>query len=117
MASSTNATRLFWGTAWTSRTLLRVNCAPPRSRAADGYGAPLCSPQMKWPPNCPRMGSLWPRRYSPPGAQPSLIRTQYYAEEIDAEAGMFPPARRALMQGTHTGPALPAARQPVRGVN
>jgi hypothetical protein len=28
-----------------------------------------------------------------------MIRTQYFSEEIDAQAGMFPPARRALMTG------------------
>jgi hypothetical protein len=30
-----------------------------------------------------------------------MIRTQFYSEEIDAEGGMFPPARLALMQGSH----------------
>jgi hypothetical protein len=30
-----------------------------------------------------------------------LIKTQYFLEEIDAEGGMFPPARRLLMQGHH----------------
>jgi hypothetical protein len=29
------------------------------------------------------------------------IRTQYFSEEIDAEAGLFPPQRLALMEGGH----------------
>ena len=30
-----------------------------------------------------------------------LIKTQYFSEEIDAEGGMFPQERIALMQGKH----------------
>jgi hypothetical protein len=35
------------------------------------------------------------------GANHPLIKTQYYSQEIDAETGMFPPERRALMRGVH----------------
>jgi hypothetical protein len=35
------------------------------------------------------------------GRQHPLIRTQYYLEEIDDAAGLFPAARQALMRGDH----------------
>jgi hypothetical protein len=35
------------------------------------------------------------------GRQHPLVKTQFFSEEIDSLSGMFPPARRALMQGTH----------------
>ena len=38
------------------------------------------------------------------GRNHPLVKTQFFSEEIDAEGGMFPPARRAMMQGD----ALPA---------
>ena len=41
------------------------------------------------------------QRGPPPRPRPPPIRTQYYLEEIDAQAGLFPPNRRALMRGDH----------------
>lgn len=41
------------------------------------------------------------------GRDHPLVRTQYFNEEIDAQTGMFPPARRALMRGDQ--PARDAA--------
>jgi hypothetical protein len=38
------------------------------------------------------------------GRQHPLIKTQYYSEEIDSQAGMFAAQRQSLMQGNH--PAL-----------
>ena len=44
MAASTNATRVFWGTAWTSRTLLaRELRAARRAEQADGFPAGVCA--------------------------------------------------------------------------
>ena len=40
------------------------------------------------------------------GRNHPLIKTQFYSEDIDAEGGMFPPARRAMMQGEHSPPFL-----------
>jgi hypothetical protein len=36
-----------------------------------------------------------------------MVKSQFYSEEIDAECGMFPPARRALMRGMHPRQRLP----------
>ena len=44
------------------------------------------------------------------GRNHPLVRTQFYSEEIEAEAGMFPLSRQTLMQGDH-----PARTNPVAG--
>jgi len=36
-----------------------------------------------------------------------LVKTQYFSEEIDAEGGLFPPERQALMRGSHSPRAVP----------
>jgi hypothetical protein len=42
------------------------------------------------------------------GRNNPLIRTQYFSEEIDAEGGMFPFARRVLMLGSHSKEEYPS---------
>ena len=44
------------------------------------------------------------------GRNHPFVKTQYYSEEIDAEGGMFPAARIALMKGEHS-----AAVEPEKG--
>jgi len=41
------------------------------------------------------------------GRHHPLIRTQFFSEELIDTAGMFPPARRALMQGSHLPQSSP----------
>lgn len=36
------------------------------------------------------------------GRNHPLVKTQYFSEEIDAEGGLFPPERQALMRGKHS---------------
>jgi hypothetical protein len=43
------------------------------------------------------------------GRNNPLVRTQYFSEEIDAEGGMFPLGRRALMIGAHSKQIMPTA--------
>jgi hypothetical protein len=43
------------------------------------------------------------------GRSHPLIKTQFYGEEIDAEGGMFPPARLAMMVGEHVELQSPEA--------
>jgi hypothetical protein len=40
-----------------------------------------------------------------------MVRTQYYSEDIDAEGGLFPPARLALLQGIHPPQTTPQPGQ------
>ena len=109
MAASTNATRVFWGTAWTSQTLLareyKAALAAERQDGirrvwrltADEVGAEVAAYQKFVAAQVAKLGRNHP-----------LIKTQFYSEDIDAESGMFPPARRAMMQGEHS-PALSPA--------
>jgi hypothetical protein len=43
------------------------------------------------------------------GRDHPMVKTQYFSEEIDAEAGMFPPERQALMVGEHAHRTAPLA--------
>jgi hypothetical protein len=102
MAASTNATRVFWGTAWTSKTLLARELRAAREaekldgiqrvflRNGEQVGLEVKAYQRHLAEQVARLGRQHP-----------MIKTQYYSEEIDAEGGMFPPARRALMWGDH----------------
>jgi len=102
MAASTNATTVLWGTAWTSETLLAQSIAQLRHlEARDGQkrvflydadvvGAEVPSYDVYVKSEVARLGRNHP-----------LIKTQYYLEEIDAQGGLFPELRRALMRGDH----------------
>jgi hypothetical protein len=102
MAASTNATRVFWGTAWTSNTLLaREEQAARALQDADGI-------QRVWKLTCdqvaaevPPYGNFVADQVARLGRNHPMVRTQYYSEQIDAEGGLFPPERLALIYGTH----------------
>ncbi len=128
MAASTNATRVFWGTAWTSRTLLArelraaleaerqdileaSSAGEPRQAGlfvrrrafvltADQVGAEVPAYKKFVEGEIAKLGRLHP-----------MIRTQYFSEAIDAESGMFPERRVALMQGSHPRQAAPRTGQ------
>jgi len=102
MGASTNATTVLWGTAWTGKTLLarsikylkRLEAKDGRRRVfkydADVVGAEVPAYARYVAGEVDRLGRNHP-----------LIKTQYYLEEIDAEGGLFPNLRRALMRGEH----------------
>lgn len=103
MASSTNATRVFWGTAWTSRTLLARELRSAReAEKTDSIRRAFVITADDVARELPAYGKFVAGQVARLGRSHPMIRTQYYAEEIDAEAGMFPSSRRALMQGSHT---------------
>ncbi len=111
MSASTNATRVFWGTSWTSQTLLaqqmrRSKAAEQRDGiqrvfrlTADDVGAEVSTYRAHVQEIVERLG-----RGNP------FVRTQYFSEEIDGEGGMFPPERLARMRS-----AIPAASVPQPG--
>jgi hypothetical protein len=111
MAASTNATRVFWGTAWTSRTLLARELRAARlAEQEDGV-------QRTWVLTADQVGLEVPayRKFVDEqivrlGRNNPLVRTQYFSEEIDGEAGMFPLSRRMLMLGSHK-----VAHEPLAG--
>jgi len=109
MAASTNATRIFWGTAWTSDTLLaREEKAALAQQAADGI-------QRVWRLTCdqvaaevPAYGQFVADQIAKLGRHHPMVRTQYYSEDIDADGGLFPPERLAQLYGIHPPQVWPA---------
>lgn len=102
MGASQNATIVYWGTAWTSRTLLAKTIARLQAdERADGRRRVfIVTPEQVADEN-PDYGAFVANQVRKHGRQHPLIKTQYYNETIDDAGGMFPPARRALMQGHH----------------
>lgn len=101
MAASTNATRVFWGTAWTSRTLLarELRAAQDAERASQGQirrAFVLAAPDIA--KELPAYGEFVAGQVARLGRNHPMVKTQYFSEEIDGEGGMFPAARLALMQ-------------------
>jgi hypothetical protein len=108
MGASTNVTTVLWGTAWTSRTLLaRTVRALERLEARDGVRRVFAVPWPRVAAEVPAYGAYVRGEIDRLGSAHPLIRTQYALEEVDAEAGLFPPARQERMRGTHTPHAAP----------
>ena len=108
MAASTNATRVFWGTAWTSRTLLaRELAAAQVTEQRDGIKRVFILTADQVAAEVPVYGAFVAEQIAKLGRHNPMVLTQYFSQTIDAEAGMFPPARAALLHGAHlslTGP-------------
>lgn len=108
MRAAYNATCLMCGTAWTSESLLeRERRQAAEAELRDGrkyvYLVDADEVGLCHPPYAEFVGKEIARL----GRQHPLIRTQYFNETIDAQAGMFNPGRRALMQGDREGYACP----------
>ena len=102
MAASTNATRVFWGTAWTSRTLLARELRAAREKEAqDGKKRVFVLTADDVRAEVPAYGDYVAEQVAKLGRNHPLIRTQYFSEMIDAEGGMFNARRIALMHGGH----------------
>jgi hypothetical protein len=102
MAASTNATRVFWGTAWTSQTLLaRELRAAREAERADGIQRVFVMDADQVRKEAPAYGKFVDGEIQKLGRQHPMIKTQFFSEEIDGEGGMFPPRRRKLMVGDH----------------
>jgi len=102
MAASTNATTVLWGTAWTSDTLLARTIAALRRQEAQGAPRSVfCYDAHTVGQEVPAYAAYVDSEVARLGRQHPLIKTQYFLETIDAQAGLFPPARRALMRGDH----------------
>lgn len=111
MAASTNATRVVVGTVWTSSSLLaRERRAAEAAQAQDGIRRVFIYDADEVRKHNPAYGRFVDGEVARLGRQHPLIKTQYFNEEIDAQAGMFNAARRALMQGDR-----PSQDQPIPG--
>ncbi len=102
MAASTNATRIFWGTAWTSNTLLaREEQAAMAKQQADGIQRVWRLTADDVATEVSAYGDFVADQVSKLGRNHPMVRTQYYSEDIDAAGGLFPPERLALIYGIH----------------
>lgn len=111
MAASTNATRVFWGTRWTSDTLLERELKQAQeAEASDGIKCVFFITADDVGKAHPPYAAFVADQVAKRGRNHPLIKTQFFCELIDAEAGMFPPARIALMMGSH-----PAQHTPTPG--
>jgi hypothetical protein len=109
MAASTNATRVFWGTAWTSQTLLgRELRAARQAEAADGQRRVFVLTADEVGREVEAYRKFVEAQVARLGRQHLMVRTQFFSEEIDGQAGMFPPERLALMRGEHEALAGPS---------
>lgn len=101
MASSTNATIVFFGTAWTKDTLLaREISFALQLQQADGIRRVFRLTCEDVFPEVPAYKSFVMGEVAKMGREHPTIKTQYYSEEIDAE-GSFIQNARALMAGDH----------------
>jgi hypothetical protein len=111
MTASTNATRVFWGTAWTSNTLLaRQMRIAKQEQEADGIQRLFIQTADDIRKIVPDYGTKVDQVIRQQGRQNPMVKTQYFCEEIDAQAGMFNAGRCALMQGDQ-----PAQSEPIPG--
>jgi len=102
MAASSNATRVFWGTAWTSRTLLaRELRAARQAENLDGVRRVFVLTADQVADEVPAYGQYVSDQVARLGRNHPMVKTQYFSEEIDAQGGLFPPERVALMRGAH----------------
>jgi hypothetical protein len=103
MAASTNATRVFWGTAWTNRTLLaRELRAAREAEKKDGVQRVFKMTADDVAAEVPDYKKFVDEQVARFGRNHPLVKTQYFSEEIEAEGGMFPPERRRMMRGDHS---------------
>ena len=110
MAAATNATKIFWGTAWTSQTLLaREKKTALEKEKKDGIRRVFQIDADMVGQEVPAYKSFVEEEIFKLGRSHPFVKTQYFSEEIDAEGGMFPPERLVLMQGSHTQQRKPLA--------
>jgi hypothetical protein len=111
MAASTNATRLFSGTRWTSNTLLeREYLQALEAEKHDHLRRVFFFTAEDVRLAVPEYGRHVDGAIARLGRQHPLVKTQYFCETVEAQAGMFPPGRQALMRGSH-----PARSEPEPG--
>ncbi len=102
MAASTNATKVYWGTAWTSQTLLaREKRLAKELQDKDGIRRVFEINADDVRLEVPEYGVFVDQEIAKLGRSHPFVRTQYFSEEIDAQGGMFPPDRLARMQSSH----------------
>jgi hypothetical protein len=102
MGASTDVTTVLWGTAWTQDTLLARTIAYLQTQEQrDGRRYVFKVDADRVSAEVPAYAAHVARQVQRLGRQHPLVKSQYYLEEIDAQSGLFPPQRQALMRGNH----------------
>jgi len=108
MAASTNATRVFWGTAWTNKTLLaRERRNALASQEIDGIQRVYVLDADQVAAEVPAYGLFVANQVANMGRNHPMVKSQYYSEEIDAEGTFFSASRIALIKGSHASQVEP----------
>jgi hypothetical protein len=108
MAASTNATRVFWGTAWTAQSLLGRELRNARAaEQLDGVRRTFVLTADQVAEEVPAYGLYVSEQVRRHGRQHPLIKSQFFSEEITSEGGMFPSERLQLVRGTHRAASSP----------
>jgi hypothetical protein len=108
MAASTNATKVFWGTAWTSQTLLaREKRAAQEAEKLDHIKRVFQIDANQVAKEVPAYGKFVQAERLKLGRYHPFIKTQFFSEEIDEQSGMFPASRLSLMRGSHPAICAP----------
>jgi len=109
MAASTNATRVFWGTAWSAQTLLaRELRAAREAEARDGIRRVFQISAEEVRAEVPAYGMFVDEQIARMGRNHPMVRSQFFSEEIDFAGGLFTPSRLGLMQGAHAALETPS---------
>jgi hypothetical protein len=111
MTASTNATRVFWGTAWTPESLLeRQRRLALHQQSTDGRQRVFFYTADDVRRLVPAYGAHVDRVIAERGRNHPLVRTQYFSESMDAQSAMFNPARLALIASHDSPLQMPALR-------
>jgi hypothetical protein len=110
MAASAHATKLFAGTRWTGTTLLeREYQLALEEEKKDGIRRVFFFTAEDVRKAVPEYGKSVEGAIARLGRQHPLVKTQFFCERVDAQAGMFPEGRQALMKGSHARRTEPEA--------
>jgi len=102
MSASTCATHVFWGTAWTSTTLLgRELRAAEEAEMKDGVRRVFRLTAEDVSNEVEAYRKHVEEKVARLGRTHPMVRTQYFSEEVDGEGGMFPAERQSRMTSSH----------------
>ncbi len=102
MGASTNVTTAFYGTVWTSRTLLGQTLRYLKAlEQKDGIKRVFMYDADHVRQYVPAYGEYVDKEVARLGRDHPLIKTQYFLEEIDAEGKALSEEQRAQLRGDH----------------
>ena len=103
MAASTNAARVFWGTAWDETTLLsRESRQAEQDTAKDGIRHRFITDAVTVGKEVPAYADFVKGQIAGLGREHPAVRTQFFCEEIGDLTGMFTSERIAGIRGMHS---------------